>query len=169
MIQILDLKLKTALENLKKNLNFTWKLAELEKPEITVQIVAASTTGSSTTEVLDDEYKTYLILINCKADDALAKQKWGICGTTEENSLAHELGHVYWYYLRHVIKKTNMLDGKPSSVSEDDWDEIMGETMARRFDTLSRPAGTTIPVRTPTEETVLERLDFTPFPFSLFK
>lgn len=169
MFVIMDAKLKTAFENLKKNPNFSWKIAELEQAGITVQVVSSSTTGSSTTEVLDADYKVYLVTINTSADDAQAKQKWGISGTTEENSLAHELGHVYYYYLLNVKKKPHMLDGRPGGVSEDDWSEIMSETMARRFDTLSRPAGTTIPIRTKTEETVMERLDFTPFPFSLFR
>ncbi len=169
MFVITDAKLKTAFENLKKNPNFSWKIAELEQAGITVQVVSSSTTGSSTTEVIDADFKVYLVIINTPADDALAKQKWGISGTIEENSLAHELGHVYWNYLRQVKKKPNMLNGRPAGVSEDDWDEILSETTARQFDTLSRPVGTTIPLRTKTEETVMERLDFTPFPFSLFR
>lgn len=169
MFLITDAKLKPAFENLKKNPNFSGKIAELEKEGITVQVVSSSTTGSSTTEVLDADYKVHLVTINTTADDALAKQKWGISGTTEENSLAHELGHVYWNYLLYVKKKPHMLDGGPPGVSASDWEETLTETYARQFDTLSRPVGTTIPLRTPKKETVMERLDFTPFPFSLFK
>lgn len=168
MFLITDPKLRTAFEKLKKNPNLGPKIAELEKDAITVQIVSATTTGSSTTEVIDKVAGIYLVSVNAAADDILAKQKWGIGGTTEENSLAHELGHVYYYYLQD-FKKKPMLGGAPSGVSADDWSEIMGETMARRFDTYSRPSGTVIPVRTPREETILERLDFTPFPFSLLK
>lgn len=169
MFQITDTKLRKAFENLRKNPNFSEKIAEMEKSNIAVQIISSSTANHSTTEVLDDDYKVFLVTINSKGDDELAKQKWGISGTKEENSLAHELGHVYWDYLRHIKKKTNMLDGKPTTVSTEDWDDILSETTARRFDTLSRPAGTIIPLRTPKAETILERLDFTPFPFSLMR
>src|SRR5438128_6330176 len=107
MFQIMDAKLRKAFENLRKNSNFTEKIAEMEKSGVVVQIMSSPTADHSTTEVLDDGYKFYLVTINSKGDDELAKRKWGISGTNEENSVADELGHVYWDYLRHVKKKTN--------------------------------------------------------------
>lgn len=168
MILVTDTKLKTALDNLRKNPNFTAIIADLEKDaSITVRIIPSSSGLGSSTDVTNPFFQT--VVIDTAADAALAKKKWGISGTTEENSIAHELGHVYWNYLQHVKKKTNMLDGKPPTVSAAKWDEILSETTARRFDTYSRPIGTTIPILDKTEETIRERLDFTPFPYSVIK
>lgn len=168
MILVTDAKLKAALDNLRKNPNFTKIIADLDSDNsITVQISPSSSGSGSSTDVTDP-YRQ-IVVIDTAADAALAMKKWGISGTTEENSIAHELGHVYWTYLQEVKKKSNMLDGKPSTVTKDKWNEILSESTARRFDTYSRPVGTTIPILDKREETVWERLDFTPFPFSLVK
>lgn len=168
MILVTDAKLKAALDNLRKNPNFTKIINDLESDgSITVQISPSSSGSGSSTDVTDP-YRQ-IVVIDTAADAAKAMKKWGIGGTTEENSIAHELGHVYWTYLQEVKKKSNMLDGKPSTVTKDKWNDILSETTARRFDTYSRPVGTTIPLLDKTEETVWERLDFTPFPFSLVK
>lgn len=168
MILVTDTKLKAALANLKKNPNFTAIIAQLETDSsITVQIIPSASGLGSSTDVTNPFFQT--VVIDTPADAALAKKKWGISGTTEENSIAHELGHVYWTYLQHVKKKPNMLDGKPPTVTADKWNEILSETTARRYDTYSRPVGTRIPVFDKTEETVRSRLDLTHFPYSVVK
>lgn len=168
MIKVTDPKLKTALDNLKKNPNFTTIISQLDSDGgITVEIMPSSSGLGSSTDVTNPAYQ--IVVIDTKADAALALSKWGVSGTTEENSIAHELGHVYWTYLKEIKKKPNMLDGLPTTIPLAKWDENLSETTARRFDMYSRPMGTRIPILDKTEETVLQRLDFTPFPFSLMK
>lgn len=169
MILVTDPKLKTALDNLKKNPNFTAIITQLETDStITVQIKPSTTIGLGSSTDVTDPYNQ-IVIIDSKGDAAVALSKWGISGTTEENSIAHELGHVYWTYLKEVKKKSNMLNGLPTTISLAKWDENLSEATARRFDTYSRPVGTTIPILDVKEETIRERLDFTPFPLSVFK
>lgn len=142
-----DTRLAIALSNLRKHPKIGQRIREIEAAGIDVIIRdATSYLPNSATEEGFPPHPHYFININTKGDDKLAKEKWRISGTTEENSLAHEIGHVYWQYLLKT-KGTKIVAGKPSGVPDETWNSILDETTARRFDTYSRPPGTFIPVR----------------------
>jgi hypothetical protein len=147
MFTTTDKTLAAALSNLRKHPQLGIRIREIEAAGINVIIKdGRSYHPNSATEAGTPPSPDFFIHINTKGDDRLAKEKWGISGTTEENSLAHEIGHVYWQYLLKT-KGAKIVAGKPAGVSSADWDSILDETTARRFDTYSRPAGTFVPLR----------------------
>lgn len=86
--------------------------------------------------------KNYQIFI-CENGDALKAEKiWGIKGTTLENSLAHELGHVYFDWRKSTVP----IPSGPRGVSPEKWDDVMDEAHARIWDNYSRPPGVIVPV-----------------------
>lgn len=147
MFTTTDVRLGYALSNLRKHPKIGLRIREIEAAGINV--IIRDGTGyhpNSATGEGNPPHPHFYININTKGDDKLAKEKWGISGTTEENSLAHEIGHVYWQYLL-MTKGAKVVAGKPAGVPDDTWNSILDETTARRFDTYSRPAGTFVPVR----------------------
>jgi hypothetical protein len=159
MITATDPTLTTALNKLKSIPTLKDKIFEMEKAGINVTIEPKVSDSSHT---LATDATHYIVTIDSKADDAIAKANWGITGTDEGNSIAHELGHVYFGYLTDVKKKP--IPSGPPKVPPDDWATILSEAMARRFDTYSRPKGIVIPVLGPpsTKERLLRWLGLSP-------
>jgi len=168
MITATEPKLAAALKTLRRNPKLSELVIKMEADGVTVIIEPAPPSYSNSKTELNYS-PTYYCYINSTGDSAKALNTWGIKGTNEENSIAHELGHVFWDYLSNVVKKTGMLDGKPSAITSSQWSDILSEATARRFDNYSRPAGVIVPTADMRAETILERLDFTPFPISIFK
>lgn len=142
MIFSSDLTLKNALLTLRKNLQLGPLIIEMESGGVTVNIMPGPYRSVSGTEFVGP--LKYNLYINSKGDDAIAVAKWGVSGTKEENSIAHELGHVYCDYLKEGKKKPT--PSGPPRVSISDWEGILSETMARKFDNYSRPPGIRVPI-----------------------
>jgi hypothetical protein len=168
MISSIDPKLTIALGNLRKNPTLNTFISEMEVAGLTVFIFQAPPTSSNSYTDVNHSPK-YSCYINTKGDASVALFKWGITLTTEENSIAHELGHVYFDYLLNIKKKPGLVSSPPTGATAAQWQDIMDESISRRFELSTRPPGTIIPLKDPVEESVWKRLDFTPFPLSLFK
>lgn len=170
MITTNDPKLAVAINNLRKNPKLAPFILEMDAAGLNIFIVQAPPTskGSYTDVYSRPVYHCY---INTKGDAATSWEKYKITLTTEENSIAHELGHVYFDYLLYFKKPASIATAlkPPSVLTLSQWEEVLDETMSRRFELYSRPPGTILPLKDPRAESVLERLDFTPFPLSLFK
>jgi hypothetical protein len=142
MIKATDSVLTRALNELKRNPELGPRILEIEHAGIEVIINAAPSKPHSQTDPSDPMHQ--VVFINSKGDDAVARAQWGIAGTSEANSIAHELGHVYFSYLKDVKKKP--IPAGPSTQPPESWQGNLSEVMARRFDTYSRPKGTVIPI-----------------------
>ena len=157
MITATDPKLAAALKNLRSHADIGPIILNLEKAGYDVTIRPTSLENSIT--VIDKKRETvFEIGINSKGDDILAKSKWGITGTNEENSIAHELGHVYWRYMYDFQKKKPLTKPAGSTKSQQDWDNALEETQARRFDNFTRPRGTIVPTVDTAKPTVFSTL-----------
>jgi len=141
MITTADPTLAAALRRLRANIEVGKRISELEAAGVNVVIQPGPTLVVSNTDTRGP--KDYLISINSKGDDREAIAKWGIKGTTEVNSIAHELGHVYFNYLINV--KGKPLVSGPAGVPTARWEEMLSESTSRRFDSFTRPVGVIIP------------------------
>lgn len=134
---IADPSLKTTFDNLSKRPQFIGYVSELAgcKARITIHDGLWHAKGSIT----EANYPDIDIYINNPDDAQLAKVKYCLPTTSLETSLAHELGHAYFEYLLWEKKGSRILAGRPPSVDETKWRTSMSETMARRFENLTRP------------------------------
>lgn len=140
MITTTDSALDRALKTLKHNLELGPLIREMETKGYVIRIQRGGPGRNSQTETVGS--KNYVLFIREKGDAEVAKAKWGITGTTLENSLAHELGHVYADYLQFEKRPDK---SPPSGVTQVRWEAILSETHARRWDQRSRPPGVFIP------------------------
>jgi hypothetical protein len=154
MINAIDPRLASALLKLRKNFEMGKRIVEMETAGINVIIQPGPALPTSNTVTLGP--KDYTISINSKGDDRKAVATWGIKGTTEENSLAHELGHVYFNYMINV--KGKPLVGGPVGVTPDRWEEMLSEATSRRFDNFTRPMGVIVPAADARAESAWEIL-----------
>ncbi len=142
MIVTNDPKLSVAINNLRINPKLAPYIREMEGAGLSIFVVQAPPTsnGSQTNVYSRPMYHCY---INTKGDAAVAWQKYKITLTTEENSIAHELGHVYFDYLLKIKKLPSLigvLKLPPNGATADQWrDDILDEAMSRRFELYSRP------------------------------
>jgi len=141
MITTMDPSLGAALLKLRANLELGKRISELEASGVNVIIQPGPTLIVSNTDMRGP--KDYVISINSKGDNKESIKKWGIKGTTEVNSIAHELGHVYFNYLINV--KGKPLVSGPAGVPPDKWEEMLSEATSRRFDNSTRPIGVIVP------------------------
>jgi hypothetical protein len=144
MITTKDPKLQAALDKLRANPELSGRISELEHAgyDVTLEPLEPSPQGHSFQKPTGPLH--YIVYIDSKRDDELAQCKWGISGTKEENSIAHELGHIYFDYLTEIKKKPIL--PPPPNVTVEKWKEHQDEVMAKRFDTFSRPKGVAIPL-----------------------
>ena len=171
MINSYDPRFKDAINNLRKNLHLAPYIKEMEGAGLNVFVVqGAPAAGGSQTYVYSRP--VYTCLIHTKGDAGISLQKYKVTLTTEENSIAHELGHVYFDYALNIKKTPSLvatLAKPPKGATAEQWEVVLTECMSRRFELYSRPPGTIIPLKDPIEEGFFERLDFAVFPYSLFK
>ena len=135
MITALGSEINNALQIVRRNHFLSQKISEMEK-HYNISIKEDLTSPTSTTD--ETTPPIFKITINSKGDEAQSIREWGISGTTEENSVAHELGHVYFNYLTN-IKKVPPNSNKPVGLSKDQWYVIESEATAREWDNYTRP------------------------------
>jgi hypothetical protein len=140
LIVATDPVLKAALNTLRKNGAIGPKIADLEKAGFAVNIQPGPGRPSSGTQHIAP--LIYDVFIRSEADNVVALLKFGVAGTNEVNSIAHELGHIYCDYVFDIKKKPLASPTKKVTLAE--WKEVLSETMARQFDTATRPPGVII-------------------------
>lgn len=136
MIAVNDPTLRAALNKLRTIPELSGRIFDLEKAGYCIKIEPAPTQRSSKSEQMGS--LIFEVRINSEMDDDIAQCKWGISGTKEENSIAHELGHIYFNYLTEVQQKkippapqiTRMNSGKPTWTSP--WPSGLTLTRARK-------------------------------------
>lgn len=142
MISATDPTLGAALKTLRQNSELGPRIIDMETAGFAVNIKPGPAGKLSRTEHLG--LLAYDVFINSRADDVLAIAKYGVRGTNEVNSIAHELGHVFFEYVFDFKKKP--LTGPPE-ISLERLKEVLSETMARQWDNRTRPQGSKVRLR----------------------
>ena len=88
MIFVADPDLKKALDVLRVNPELGPRIREMEQAGLNINIVFAPHFENSKTDSKDP--MNHDIFINPKGDSDIAEKKWGIKGTTAENSIVHK-------------------------------------------------------------------------------
>jgi hypothetical protein len=145
LIKATDPTLDAALKKLRNNPQLGPLIIEMEAAGFQVNIEpgpAGRTSGMAKNGPL-----IYDVIINSKEDDAVARAMFGVVGTNEENSIAHELGHVFFEYLYVEVKKKPLVMPPGWTITRELFMEGCSETYARQWDNRTRPPGVMIPVK----------------------